>query len=135
MSKVVTAEELLTISDTKGCRHKLVAGELRKKELNGWRHGIVANNVALILGSHIFENRLGLMLAGGTGFLLHQEPDTVLAPDFAFIANENTKKGTIGHCYWPGAPDLAVEVLSPGDTCGEVAEKVSEWLECGCAAV
>jgi Uma2 family endonuclease len=33
--------------------------------------------------------------------------------------------------YWPGSPDLAVEVLSPSDTVGEVEEKVSEWLAAG----
>jgi Uma2 family endonuclease len=37
--------------------------------------------------------------------------------------------------FWPGAPDLAVEVLSPGDTTGEVSEKVGAWLAAGCTAV
>jgi len=71
----------------------------------------------------------------GTGFLLNRNPDTVRAPDFAFIAKKNLPATDPQEAFWPGAPDLAVEVLSPGDTMGEVDEKIEEWLSAGCTAV
>jgi Uma2 family endonuclease len=134
MTQLVTAEELLTISDTE-CRHELVAGEVRKRNFHGWRHGAIAHNVVSLVGLHVVENQVGLGFAGGTGFVLHRNPDTVLAPDYAFVANENKSKGTIDDGYWPCAPDLAVEVLEPSDTAAEVSERVNEWLRSGSAAV
>ncbi len=132
---LVTADELLALPIGMGKRYELVAGELRVMSPSGWRHGGVAATIAAILGSHIRQNNLGRGFGAETGFLLKRSPDTVRAPDFAFIAKEHLPTQEPAEAFWPGAPDLAVEVLSPGDTSGEVAEKVSEWLECGCAAV
>lgn len=101
----------------------------------GWRHGSVAANVATLLGSFISANRLGLGFGAETGFLLKRNPDTVRAPDFAFIAKTNLPQSEPTEAFWPGAPDLAVEVLSPGDTSGDVGEKVEEWLGAGCSSV
>jgi Uma2 family endonuclease len=102
---------------------------------SGWRHGEVADNVAFVLGSFIRAHGLGRGFGAETGFLLKRNPDTVRAPDFAFIAKEHLPKTKPKEAFWPGAPDLAVEVLSPGDTTGEVDEKIEEWLTAGCAAV
>lgn len=57
------------------------------------------------------------------------------APDFAFISNRRIPKKLPRTSYWPGAPDLAVEVLSPSDRTGEVDEKITEWLTAGAQAV
>ena len=67
----------------------------------------------------------------GTGFLIGRGPDTVRAPDIAFIARENLPEQDPSEAYWPGAPDLAVEVLSPNDKRGEVDEKIESWLAAG----
>jgi Uma2 family endonuclease len=132
---IVTADELLALPTGMGKRYELVAGELRVMSPAGWEHGEIAANIADLVGAFIRQQKLGRRFGAETGFLLRRDPDTVRAPDFAFIANEHLPKDRPMEAYWPGAPDLAVEVLSPGDTTGEVSEKVDEWLAAGCAAV
>ena len=65
------------------------------------------------------------------GFRLASDPDTVRAPDAAFVCQARLDAVGAVAGYWPGAPDLVVEVVSPGDRYGEVAEKVADWLAAG----
>jgi Uma2 family endonuclease len=132
---VVTADELLRLPMGMGKRYELVLGELRVMSPAGWQHGMVVDNVQYLLGSHIRTRRLGRGFGAETGFLLTRKPDTVRAPDFAFIAKEHLPATDPAEAYWPGAPDLAVEVLSPDDRKGEVAEKVEAWLSARCSLV
>jgi Uma2 family endonuclease len=131
----VTADELLALPTGMGKRYELVAGELRVMSPSGWRHGEVSANVASLLGAFIREHKLGRGFGAETGFLLKRNPDTVRAPDFAFIAKGNLPEKEPVEAFWPGAPDLAIEVLSPGDTTREVDEKIEAWLAAGCSAV
>jgi Uma2 family endonuclease len=131
----MTADELLALPSGMGKRYELVAGELRVMSPAGWEHGQIIANVSDLLGAFIRQKNLGRWFGAETGFLLRRDPDTVRAPDFAYIARAHLPKNKPTEAYWPGAPDLAVEVLSPGDTTGEVGEKVGEWLTAGCTAV
>ena len=79
------------------------------------------------------SSSVGSSYGAETGFVLSRDPDTVRAPDFAFLGSSRPAGPTRG--YYPGAPDLAVEVLSPDDRPGYVREKVAEWLEAGTLAV
>lgn len=132
---IVTAEELLALPMGMGKRYELVAGELRVMSPAGWQHGGVAANIAAILGPFIRMHDLGRGFAAETGFLLKRNPDTVRAPDYAFIAKRNLPETEPEEAFWPGAPDLVVEVLSPDDRTGDVDEKIAEWLEAGCRVV
>jgi Uma2 family endonuclease len=76
-----------------------------------------------------------MIYATGTGFTLATNPDTVRAPDVAFVSRERLKKVKSASGFWPGAPDLAVEVVSPGDTYTEVEEKAIDWLAAGARMV
>ena len=134
-TSLVTAAELLQLPAGMGKRYELVAGELRVMSPSGWEHGEIVYNLQTLLGHYIRQHGLGRGFGAETGFLLRRNPDTVRAPDFAFIAKKHLPDTKPKEAFWPGAPDLAVEVLSPSDRMGEVDEKIEEWLAAGCAAV
>jgi Uma2 family endonuclease len=133
-SPVTTADELLYMPDDR-MRHELVRGELRTMTPAGFEHGRIALRVAQLLGAHVEEAGIGVAAGAETGFVLSSDPDTVRAPDAAFISKERAEKVGRTVKYWPGAPDFAAEVISPNDTFHEVQEKVLEWLAAGTIAV
>jgi len=130
----VTAEQLLRMSDD-GHRYELVAGALEKMTPAGWKHGDVGGRLHSMLGRHVLQHELGKIFFAETGFLLSRDPDTVRAPDIAFIHKDHLPASLPEDAFWPGAPDLAVEVVSPGDTTGEVDDKVRAWLDAGAMMV
>ena len=130
----VTAEQLLRMPDD-GHRYELVAGELKPMTPAGWKHGDVGGRLHSMLGRHVLEHELGKIFFAETGFLLSRDPDTVRAPDIAFIHKDRLPDALPEEAFWPGPPDLAVEVVSPGDTTGEVDDKVRAWLDAGAIAV
>lgn len=133
-TKLMTADELLRIPKD-GFRYELIEGELKRMSPAGHKHGEVAMNVAGPLHSHVKRNKLGKVYAAETGFKLKSNPDTVRAPGAAFIRQERVEAAIKAQGFWVGAPDLAVEVVSPGDTVSEVEDKVTEWLEAGASLV
>ena len=132
--KPVTAEELLLMPDD-GVRRELVLGEVREMAPAGSVHGRIILNITTPLDRHVRENGLGLMFAAETGFKISGNPDTVRAPDAAFVRRERVEEVGEVEGYWPGAPDLAVEVVSPSDPYAGVEEKVATWLEAGTRTV
>lgn len=129
-----TASELFEMPDD-GFRYELVRGELRRMSPSGSEHGAIIVNITIMLGQYVKANKLGVCFGAETGFKIASDPDTVRAPDVAFIRRERIPEGGLTKKFWPGAPDLAVEVLSPGDTRAEVDEKVEDWLQAGALAV
>lgn len=129
-TKQVTAEELLLMPQD-GSRYELVKGELRKMSPAGNEHGYLAGEIFGELRSYVKANDLGRTYAAETGFTISSNPDTVRAPDAAFVKRERVEKVGRVAGYWPGAPDLAVEVVSPNDTYAQVTEKALAWLEAG----
>ena len=130
----MTAEELRGLPGD-GWRYALVGGELQRMTPAGFDHGAVVMNVAVPLAQHVWSRRLGVVCGAETGFVLARRPDTVLAPDAAFVCGERIPASGRPAAFWEGAPDLAVEVTSPGDTRLEVAEKVASWLAGGTRVV
>ena len=128
--KPVTAEELLRIPDD-GLRRELVRGEVRTMAPAGNVHGRIAINVSTPLDQYVRAHDLGVVFAAETGFKIAGNPDTVRAPDAAFVRRERVKAVGEVEGYWPEAPDLAVEVVSPNDLFAEVEEKVADWLAAG----
>lgn len=105
----------------------------------GFEHGVITQRIAAMLHAHVSARKLGVVTAAETGFLLARRPDTVRAADVAFVADSRLPRGrTAG--FFEGAPDLAVEVLSPSDVRDEAARarasvKIDEWLAAGCLEV
>jgi Uma2 family endonuclease len=127
--RVMTADELLYVSYPNK-RTELVEGRVIVREPAGGRHGAVAARAAFLLMSYVEEKQLGRVYAAETGFLIATNPDTVRAPDVAFVARERVlERDPTG--FPRLAPDLVVEVLSPDDRTKEVLGKVREWLSAG----
>lgn len=100
----------------------------------GPNHGDLANIIAYRLTDHVLKHKLGKVFAADTGFVISRHPDTVRAPDAAFVRTSRLmnapKRG-----FFNGPPDLAVEVVSPDDRAAEIRAKAKHWLEAGCLAV
>lgn len=127
-----TASELIEMPDD-GFRYELVKGELRKMSPAGGEHGAVVWNLSGLLAPHV--KVIGQGFGAETGFKIASDPDTVRAADIAFVRQERIPEAGIPKNFWELAPDLVVEVLSPGDTYSEVQEKVEDWLNAGVRAV
>ena len=97
----------------------------------GGRHGQVAHKVGLFIGNHVLERNPGRVFAAETGFLLRRNPDTVRAPDAACMAGERLGAEETPAGFLEKAPDLVVEVVSPGDSAAAVRDKIRDWLEGG----
>ena len=133
-NKPITADELLFMPDTKqGC--ELVRGKIIRYMPTGILHGIISAQIGQILSSFVRENNLGIILAAETGFYIFQTPDTVRAPDASFIGNEKLAKHNITEKFFPDAPDLAVEVVSPGDRKKDIEDKIKDYLTAGVGLV
>jgi Uma2 family endonuclease len=128
---LMTAEELMHLDDDSH-RHELIKGELLTMSPAGITHGAVTINLGALLLDYVKANKLGLVVAGDPGFKLETGPDTVLAPDVAFITQDRVISTT---GFYPGPPDLAVEVMSPSETLPQVARKTALWLELGAKSV
>lgn len=132
--KLMTADELLRLPDD-GMRHELVRGELSTMPPGGDEHGDLASTFHFSLTAHVRAQRLGRTYVADTGYLLTRDPDTVRAPDVAFVRRDRVDATGRLRGFREGAPDLVVEVISPNDLYTEVDEKVAEYLEHGAQLV
>jgi Uma2 family endonuclease len=128
-----TAEDLLRFREP-GKTAELVRGVLVVREPPSTSHGGRAARLTVRLGAFVDREGLGQVFAQDTGFKIERDPDTVRAPDVAFVAHDRLalipQEG-----YADVAPDLVAEILSPGDRAGEVLEKVGQWLSAGARLV
>lgn len=134
VTKRVSANELLAMPDD-GYRYELVKGELVRFSHAECDQGRFTMNLAAPLHAHVKANRLGVVCAAETGFVLARDPDTVRAPDISFVGRAKYEKAGPSPKFWDGAPDLAVEVLSPSDSVPKVKDKVAHWIEAGAQQV
>ncbi len=126
---VQTAEDLLRFR-VPGKTAELVRGVLVVREPPSTSHGGRAARLTARLGTFVERAGLGEVFAQDTGFKIERDPDTVRAPDLAFVAHDRLAQ-IPSEGYAAVAPDLVVEILSPADRPGEVLEKVGQWLSAG----
>ncbi len=128
-TRLMTADELLVMQppdrDTELVRGRLIVREPPKP----W-HGLYAANLCRIVGSHVRAARLGSVFGQDTGFHIASDPDTVLAPDLAFVLADRMPSREDDR-YWRMAPDLVAEIMSPGDRRKAVIRKIHDWLDAG----
>jgi len=125
---LMTAEELYAVPDDR--RGELFAGEMRPMPPVDLDHFFDTGRLILRVGAFIkAKGRGGVRTEGG--FRLRQNPDTVLAPDLAFIRTENIPPRGQRRGFHAIVPDLVAEVLAPSNTASEINEKVRIYPDAG----
>jgi Uma2 family endonuclease len=133
---LMTADELFDY-DLPGKRTELVEGRLLVREPAGLDHGRLAASLCTLLNAHVnppAQPPLGVVLAGDPGFWIERNPDTVRAPDVAFVRRDRWPTHDTQQ-FGAFAPDLAIEIRSPSDRTGAVLHKVGQWLDAGVVSV
>jgi Uma2 family endonuclease len=125
-SRLITAEELFRLPEDETQWCELIV----HMSPPGGMHGVVGGQLIGLLSAHVRSKKLGAVLAE-TGFIVARNPDTVLAPDGAFIRRERLQRAGVPKAYFSEAPALVIEVVSPHDTVSEVAAKMGRWLQAG----
>jgi Uma2 family endonuclease len=126
----VSADDLMRMPDD-GYSYELVLGRLIRMPKPGALHGIVGMRLMSALVRHVEEHHLGVLFPQDTGFKLTSDPDTVRAPDLAFVGRDKIALIGLTEGFWPGAPDLAVEVRSPHNSMRELTDKAREYQSFG----
>ena len=127
---VTTAEQLAALPED-GMRYELVNGVLNMMSPAGGRHGKLSLKLGRRLGDYVEQHHLGDAYGAETGFLIRQDPDTVLAPDFAFASPATVGESGDSPRFLPFVPNLIAEVVSPSDRFAEVEAKASAWIDAG----
>jgi len=127
-TKFWSDEELLALPKD-GHDHEIIHGELYMSPASA-DHGGVISELLTLLNTHVRKNKLGKILDGQTGFRM--QSGDLYSPDISFmsaprwLAHKATKS-----VFIQGAPDLAVEVLSPSDTTDAIETKIAQYFENG----
>ena len=127
--KIWTDEEFMALPDD-GHHYEIINGELIDMGNSGALHGYVCSTLMILLGGYVRQHNLGAMLDSSTAFKMKN--GNKRSPDIAFFAKERLQgMAVLPSGYLEGAPDLAVEVLSPGNTVEEIDDKLTEYFENG----
>ncbi len=127
---ITTAEELLNAPSELG-RCELVRGNLVLTGPESARHGATGARIGARLLDFVDRNELGIVFGSSAGYILSRNPDTVREPDVSFVGTERLKDLDLD-AFLEGAPDLAVEVLSPSNTTAEMDAKRIDYFKAGC---
>jgi len=129
-ARQLTADDLLRLSG-QGVRGELIRGVLCETMPAGHQHGSIVTNLVILLGNFIKPRRLGVLTASDSGIWLERDPDTVREADIAFISVERAPLAERVTGYTQVAPDLVVEIGSPGDVRRKLRDKALMWLTFG----
>ena len=124
------AEQLLQMPED-DVRYELDQGEVIDIPPAGARYGRIASRIDRRLGRYVEENAVGEVFTDDAGFVLSQDPDTVRAPDVAFVSADRLPEGELPSAFLELAPDLAVEVVSPSDTTDQLQAMVEQLIAYG----
>src|SRR3990172_6914645 len=129
--KLMTAEEFAARpAPFDDSREELVEGRVVVAPPPGAEHGGLVARLAGRLDLWASQHKIG-RATGESGYVIRRGPDSVRGPDVSFISAGRLPGGALPRTYLEGAPDLAVEIVSPGDRAGEINRKVEEYLEAG----
>lgn len=129
--KLLTAEELWKMPEVPGKRYELVDGELLEMPGAGGVHTTIMVLIFKLIDAYVTEHDLGIVYPDGLAYIIGRDPDQVRIPDVSFVSHERVPEGGPPEGFWPEAPNLAVEVVSPHDSASRLHEKVRNYLEAG----
>jgi Uma2 family endonuclease len=124
---MLTDDELMRLPRD-GYKREYVDGEIRLSPA-GYRHGRISVRLVVRLSAYVSERGLGEVLESSTGFRLPNQ--NLRLPDVSFVAAERVPAEEASVGFFQGAPDLAVEVLSPSDRPKQVLDRIGDYLEAG----
>jgi Uma2 family endonuclease len=131
ITPLLTAEQYQELPESRWT--ELIDGVVVEVSPPGAEHG---SSQATVIGVLRRAQTAGVgHVFGELGCIIRRNPDAVRAPDVAFIRKERIPSSGIPKSFWDGAPDLAVEIVSPGDRPGEIQTKIREWIEAGARQV
>jgi Uma2 family endonuclease len=125
-----TIDDLYDLPDD-GRRYELLDGALVEMSPGNLEHSDVMLNIGELLRAHVRPRRLGRVVVGDPGIVLGRDPDRVRAPDVAFFSRGRFPSGRLPATFSDVVPDIAVEIISPGDRASAVQQKTEEWLRAG----
>lgn len=131
----VTAEDVWNMPEVPGMQLEINGGILIQVPGASFGHHLVVMAILRLLDAFVREHELGYVMPDGFAYLLHRDPDVLRIPDVSFMAIERMPQDIRLEGHWHGAPDLAVEVVSPGDDADELHDKVRQYLEAGTGMV
>jgi len=112
-----------------GKRYELVEGELVELTFPNWKHSSIQSFLFGKLSAYLDRDPIG-KVGNDFGFILGRDPDTLRGPDLYFVTKE--RASSISPDSWmDGAPNLAVEILSPSNSRAEIRRKVEQYLAAG----
>jgi len=132
----LTADDLWNMR-REGVRQELVDGHIDEMPPSNALHGKYVIRIGALLEAVVYPARNGEVVGGDVGFVLNlpYDPERVRCPDVAFISRGRIPADGLPERFFSGAPDLAVEVLSPSDDPVDVQQKIRDWLEGGARQV
>lgn len=127
--KAWTDAEFMALPE--GGRYELVNGEVIDVGNSGMEHGYIASILNILVGGYVLTQKLGVVCDSSTAFAMNT--GNRCSPDFSFVSKERLQGiRRLPKGFFQGAPDLAVEVISPSNTFEEIHEKLVEYFESGC---
>lgn len=126
---LITLDEFERLPDDEW-RTELVRGRVVREPLNSMHQGWLASRVSLVVTDFVNLNGLGEVFMA-TGWVLREDPPTVRAPHVAFLSRSRLPCAEESASFGRMAPDLAVVIISPSNTSGEILDKVTDYLDAG----
>ena len=130
---LVTAEELLEMGSD--APYELWEGVLKEVSPSNPKASEIGVVLAIRIGQFVLEHGLGHMTGSDGGYILEENPQTVVSPDFGFVRKARLPDGFPARGFCPTPPDLAVEVISPTDKRADIAQKLELYARAGVSLV
>ena len=132
---LLTVEQFQQLELPEGRRYELDEGELREMTFPNFRHNTALDNIWAALRAFVKPRKLGRVCTPDSGFLLSRDPDTLRGLDVAFLRADRLSRLDRDSHRFEGAPDLAVEIVSPSDSARDIQKKVKQYLSAGAHTV